>query len=80
MLCIQQVSAEALENALCTRRTITHGESIISPLSAAVACNVRDAFVKGIYGRLFIWIVKKLNEAIYKPPVSIRECTNILIY
>ncbi|XP_019863708.1 PREDICTED: unconventional myosin-VIIa-like [Amphimedon queenslandica] len=63
-----QVSAEALENALCTRRTITHGESIISPLSSAVACNVRDAFVKGIYGRLFIWIVKKLNEAIYKPP------------
>lgn len=25
---------------------------------------MRDAFAKGIYGRLFIWIVKKLNSAI----------------
>lgn len=28
---------------------------------------MRDAFVKGIYGRLFIWIVDKINAAIYKP-------------
>lgn len=65
------MSIDQLEKALCTRTTITHGENIVSPLSAAVACNVRDAFVKGIYGRLFIWIVRKLNEAIYKPPVCI---------
>lgn len=23
---------------------------------------------QGIYGRLFIWIVEKINSAIYKPP------------
>ena len=28
---------------------------------------MRDAFVKGIYGRMFIWIVSKINAAIYKP-------------
>lgn len=28
------------------------------------AIDVRDAFAKGIYGRLFIWIVSKLNAAI----------------
>ncbi|CAF1212835.1 unnamed protein product, partial [Didymodactylos carnosus] len=26
-----------------------------------------DAFVKGIYGKMFIWIVDKINSAIYKP-------------
>jgi myosin-7 len=30
------------------------------------AVDVRDAFAKGIYGRLFIWIVTKLNCAIRK--------------
>lgn len=30
------------------------------------ALDVRDAFAKGIYGRLFIWIVNKLNCAIRK--------------
>ena len=29
--------------------------------------DVRDAFVKGIYGRMFIWLVEKINKAIYKP-------------
>jgi len=27
----------------------------------------RDAFVKGIYGKMFIWIVEKINSAIFKP-------------
>lgn len=26
--------------------------------------------VQGIYGRLFVWIVEKINAAIYKPPSS----------
>jgi myosin heavy subunit len=26
-----------------------------------------DAFVKGIYGKMFIWIVEKINSAIFKP-------------
>lgn len=29
--------------------------------------DVRDAFVKGIYGRMFIWMVEKINNAIFKP-------------
>jgi myosin-7 len=28
--------------------------------------DVRDAFVKGIYGRMFIWIVQKINKAIFR--------------
>lgn len=64
------VPPDALEKALCTRSTIAHGEVIISPVTCRVARNVRDAFVKGIYGRLFVWLVNTINKAIYKPPVS----------
>ena len=64
------VSAEGLEKALCTKTTITRGETIVSPLSAEKAQDVCDAFVKGIYGRMFIWIVNKINQVIYKPKVS----------
>ena len=63
------VSHEGLEKALCTKATLTRGETIISPLSSSAARDVCDAFVKGIYGRQFIWIVNKINRAIYKPKV-----------
>ena len=40
--------------------------------------DVRDAFVKGIYGRMFIWIVDKINTAIFKPKSGGRhQRTNI---
>ena len=64
------VSAEGLEKAMCTRTTITRGEIIVSPLSASQARDVCDAFVKGIYGRMFVWIVNKINQVIFKPKVS----------
>ena len=38
----------------------------VSRLSKDQSIDVRDAFAKGIYGRLFIWIVKKLNSAVHK--------------
>ena len=75
------VSAEGLEKSMCTKSTLTRGETIISPLSASQARDVCDAFVKGIYGRMFVWIVRKINEVIYKPKVSLQcvhstNCTN----
>ena len=45
---------------------MTRGESIKKPLSVSKAVDVRDAFVKQVYGRIFIWIVEKINTAIYK--------------
>ena len=42
---------------------------MVSPISASAAQDVCDAFVKGIYGRVFVWIVQKINRTIYKPPV-----------
>jgi myosin-7 len=40
--------------------------------------DVRDAFVKGIYGRLFVYIVNKINNAIYKPKGSARSAIGVL--
>ena len=65
-----QVSGKELIQSLTHRTTFAHGEVIVTPLSAEQAHDVRDAFVKGIYGRVFIWIVNKINEVIYKEPVS----------
>ncbi|XP_043929284.1 unconventional myosin-VIIa [Protopterus annectens] len=63
-----EVDAKDLMNCLTSRTIITRGETVSTPLSMEQALDVRDAFVKGIYGRLFVWIVDKINAAIYKPP------------
>ena len=63
------VDPKGLEMALCTRSTITRGERIVSPLGASNAQDVCDAFVKGIYGRQFVWIVEKVNKVIFQPKV-----------
>ena len=41
------VDMKAMEKAMCTHTTLTHGEVIVSPVGAQQAKDVRDAFVKG---------------------------------
>lgn len=50
----------------------------ISTLSREQSVDVRDAFVKGIYGRLFVHIVSKINNAIYKPKSTKRSAIGVL--
>lgn len=66
---VAQVDEAGLNAALTTRTTFAHGETIKTPLSADQAMDVRDAFVKGIYGKVFWWIVTKINKVIFKPKV-----------
>ncbi|XP_028840305.1 unconventional myosin-VIIa-like isoform X2 [Denticeps clupeoides] len=63
-----EVDALDVMTCLTTRTLITRGESVSTPLSMDQGLDVRDAFVKGIYGRLFVWIVDKINAAIFRPP------------
>jgi myosin VIIa len=53
-------------NALTSRSIVTRGESVSTTMNTEGAMDVRDAFVKGIYGRMFIWLIDKINIAIYK--------------
>uniref|UniRef100_A0A670IHA4 Myosin VIIB n=1 Tax=Podarcis muralis TaxID=64176 RepID=A0A670IHA4_PODMU len=63
-----EVDSGELHSSLTNHSIIIRGESVSMPLSVAQAADVRDAFVKGIYGLLFLWIVNKINTAIYNPP------------
>ncbi len=67
---IYKFSSKDLIIALTTKTIFTSGETVTSTLAEHQSIDVRDAFVKGIYGRLFIWIVEKINNAIYKPKMS----------
>lgn len=72
------VPLQPLIDALTRKTLFAHGETVVSTLSRDQSVDVRDAFVKGIYGRLFIHIVKKINNAIYKPKASTRSAIGVL--
>ncbi|XP_034556960.1 unconventional myosin-VIIa [Notolabrus celidotus] len=61
-----EVSAKELEKSLTERSFMTARESVTKPLTSDQAVDGRDAFVKAIYGRLFIWVVDKINAAVFK--------------
>lgn len=60
------VNVQALVDALTSKTIFAQGETVVSTLNMHQSKDVRDAFAKGIYGRLFVYIVKKINAAIYK--------------
>ena len=68
--CYLQVNETSLTAALTTRTIFTRGESVSTTLGTATSTDVRDALVKGIYGRMFIKIVEKINSAIYQPSTN----------
>ena len=47
-------------------------------MSRQQAVDVRDAFSKGIYGRLFVWVVSKINQAIYHPDAGAVNSIGVL--
>jgi myosin-7 len=61
------VELAGLMKGLVTKTTFARGEVIVSKLKLDDAEDVRDAFAKGIYGKVFIWIVGKINKTTFKP-------------
>uniref|UniRef100_A0A3Q3N3P0 Unconventional myosin-VIIa-like n=1 Tax=Mastacembelus armatus TaxID=205130 RepID=A0A3Q3N3P0_9TELE len=61
-----QVGTSSLANSLTHRSFMTNRERVTKPLNSEQASDCRDAFVKAIYNKLFIWIVGKINSVIYK--------------
>ncbi|XGW09151.1 hypothetical protein V3C99_011454 [Haemonchus contortus] len=62
-----QVKEQNLLSTLTTRTIVTKEERVVVRLSSRGAVDARDALAKGIYGRLFTYIVARINDAIYKP-------------
>ncbi|KAJ8418640.1 hypothetical protein AAFF_G00001390 [Aldrovandia affinis] len=75
-----EVKSKALDASLTQRSFMTNRESVSKPLSCSQAMGGRDAFAKAIYGKMFLWIVEKINSAIHKPASedSYRQCIGLL--
>ncbi|XP_070700920.1 unconventional myosin-VIIb-like [Pempheris klunzingeri] len=61
-----EVQKSSLAASLTHRSFMTNRERVTKPLNSEQAADCRDAFVKAIYNKLFIWIVGKINSVIHK--------------
>ena len=74
---VLDVIDNSIIQALTYRTLKSRGETVKTPMNIDQAMDVKDALVKGIYGRLFQWIVGKINSAIYTGSREHRDCRSI---
>ncbi len=58
----------SIEQALDVRDAFVKVKASLALVCSLVTSSNSPCVSQGIYGRLFVWIVEKINAAIYKPP------------
>ncbi|KAI1724285.1 myosin head (motor domain) domain-containing protein [Ditylenchus destructor] len=74
---ILQVNPNDVADSLTGKTMLAKGERIRLYFDACQALDARDAFIKGVYGRLFDYIIRRINETIYKHQNKSVETTSI---
>lgn len=57
---------DELEFALTYKTIFVQGEKVVIPLSKDQALEGRDAFVKAIYGKIFLFVIEMINKSTYQ--------------
>jgi myosin heavy subunit len=60
------LEADSLERSLCSKETVVNGESLLIPLNSEKATDQRDSLAKYVYGRLFEYIVHRVNSSLFR--------------
>mmetsp|Transcript_39005 Transcript_39005/g.63190 ORF Transcript_39005/g.63190 Transcript_39005/m.63190 type:complete len:1245 (+) Transcript_39005:113-3847(+) len=66
-----------LQKALTSRTLTTRNETYTVPLTQEQCYGARDAFAKGLYGKMFLWLVDRINQSIQSKD-QVAQCIGVL--